>query len=181
MGVAGRADVRVDLLHTDPGVGDAAVVGDDQPVHAVPGALADLVDDAVLAVAAVLGVDVVVAGQPEEAPLAARPLPAACAGAAVAVPVWARTVPAASPAPSRPRAAQRPRALLFGAQGLVGDAGAVKAAGRGCAASWSWSWVCACPWWCWPCACPCPCPMKILLDTAACAAVRKIEAEDANV
>jgi hypothetical protein len=44
-----------------------AVVGDDHPVQAVPGALADLVDDTVLAVVAVLGVDVVVAGQPEEA------------------------------------------------------------------------------------------------------------------
>jgi hypothetical protein len=49
------------------------VVGKDQPVQAVPGALADLIDDAVLAVAAVLGVDVVIAGQPQEtaAPAAA--------------------------------------------------------------------------------------------------------------
>jgi hypothetical protein len=45
----------------------AAVVRDDQPVHAVLDALADLVDDAVLAVAAVLRVDVVVTGEPEEA------------------------------------------------------------------------------------------------------------------
>jgi hypothetical protein len=67
IGVTGRLDVRVDLVHTDLGVRDAAVVGDDQPVHAVLGALADLVDDAVLAVAAVLRVDVVVARQPEEA------------------------------------------------------------------------------------------------------------------
>ncbi len=44
----------------------------------MPGALADLVDDAVLAVAAVLRVDVVVAGEPQE-PLAA-PLPAALGG-----------------------------------------------------------------------------------------------------
>jgi hypothetical protein len=39
-------------------VGRLAVVGDDQPVQAVPGVLADLVDDAVLAVVAVPGVGV---------------------------------------------------------------------------------------------------------------------------
>jgi hypothetical protein len=74
VGVAGLADVGVDLLDADPCVRGVAVVGDDQPVHAVPGALADLVDDAVLAVVAVLGVDVVVAGEPEEA------VPAAAGG-----------------------------------------------------------------------------------------------------
>jgi hypothetical protein len=46
-------------------VGRIAVVGDDQPVQAVPGGLADLVDDAVLAVVAVPGVGVGVEAEHE--------------------------------------------------------------------------------------------------------------------
>ncbi len=117
----GLLDVGVDLVDTDLGVRLAAVVGDDHPVQTVPGALPDLVADAVLAVAAVLGVDVVVTGQPGTRSVCDRSWR------------WRRTPapppPARGrhrrPAPRRePRAAQQRAArLLLGGQGLVGHGG----------------------------------------------------------
>ena len=65
--VAGGDDVRVHLVDADLGVRDAAVVGDDHPVQAVRVGVPYLVDHPVLRVAAVLRVDVVVAGQPQQA------------------------------------------------------------------------------------------------------------------
>jgi len=61
---AGGDDVGVDLLHADPAVGHAPVVGDDDPVEAEGGGVHGLVGDPVHPVRAVLGVDVVVSGQP---------------------------------------------------------------------------------------------------------------------
>jgi hypothetical protein len=73
VGLTGSDNVRVDFLHANPHVGGAAVVGNDQPVHPVRTALADLVDDPVDRIRAVLGVDVVVTGEPEVSVLAGLP------------------------------------------------------------------------------------------------------------
>lgn len=105
----------------------AAVVGDDHPVQAVPGALADLVGDAVLAVAAVVGVDVVVAREPQEVTPRAS-YGARGGGAAAALPD--STVPAARPAPSRP--ARRNRARRDACAGSSASSGTeVSKAGAG--------------------------------------------------
>jgi hypothetical protein len=65
--VAGRDDLRVHQVHTDLGVLHAGVVGNDHPVQAVCVGLPYVVDDPVLRVRAVLGVDVMVTGQPQVA------------------------------------------------------------------------------------------------------------------
>ncbi|GAA3293933.1 hypothetical protein GCM10020295_17140 [Streptomyces cinereospinus] len=119
VGGAGLLDVGVDLLHADLGVRGAAVVGDDQPVHAVLGALANLVDDAVLAVAAVLGVDVVVAGQPQEALAAAAGARGGGRGRGARQHAAGGQARAQQAGPAQQRAA-RP---LLGGQRLVGHGG----------------------------------------------------------
>lgn len=94
----------------------------------MPGALADLVDDAVLAVAAVLGVDVVVAGQPEEALLAAAVARGLGGGGGGGL--GEDGAGGQSGAEQAGAAQQAPSGLLFGAQGLVGDGG-VEGGGQG--------------------------------------------------
>lgn len=87
--VASGDDVRVRLVHADPGVGGAAVIGDDQPVQTVGVGVLDLVDHPVNAVRAGLGVNVVVAGQPAVA-AGVRPMGTSIVIGVVAVVVGVR-------------------------------------------------------------------------------------------
>ncbi len=61
---AGSNDIGVDLLHADLGVLDRPVIGDHHPVEPIGIGVPHVVDHPVLPVGGVLGVDVMIPGQP---------------------------------------------------------------------------------------------------------------------
>ena len=124
--LARAQDVGVDLLHADLGVLVGAVVGDDHPAQAVGRGVLDVVGHAVLRVRGVLGVGVVVAGEPEVALLRRRRGARATRGGrrgGQAHRAAAADDAGRADAEQARRAQEAPPSHLRGLQGLVGDVG----------------------------------------------------------